>query len=181
MHTVALINPTTRFPAEPQIAAAKKHKPNATMSLAEFTIDDLIRITKRQTRVLVWGVGRLGGSQIEVREALAKLQENNVEIFDTQLEVAIPAKALSALAEGYREVNGEVRLPGNEASLRGRKGAKIKWAKRREKEIDDARRLIWIDQAIKTDAIAAAAAGVPKRTLFGWFGPSGRKAGRRKK
>lgn len=181
MHTIAFVNPTIRFPAEPQLEAVKKLKPNSILNTKDgYSVADLIKISKRKTRVVVHGVGRLGATTREMREALLKLHENGVIIYDAKLEVELTASALASYAKGVQEVNGEARFPGMEASLRGKKGVAAKRAKKSWWKEDPETKAIWMDQKIKTDGEAAIQIGMSRRALYGELGASGRKPGRRK-
>jgi len=182
MHKIAFINPTSRFPAETQLAGVKPHKPNATINTKDnYTAADLAKIARKGNQILVHGIGRLGGSQIAVREALIALGEKGVTVFDTKFGVEVSGQALAALAEGYREVTGELRMPGSSAILNAKKSAKARKATQANGKSDDERRKIWLDPKIPTDPMAAAMCGVSKQTLGRWFGKSGRPPGRRNK
>ena len=182
MHKIAFINPTSRFSEEEQAAGIRPFKPNSKVETkAGYTVADLVKIARKGNQVLVHGVGRLGASQVAVREALIALGEKGVTVFDTKFGVEVTAQALAALAEGYREVTGELRLPGSSAILNAKKSAKVRKATKANGKSDDERRKIWTDQKIPTDPMAAAMCGVSKQTLTRWFGKSGRPPGRRNK
>jgi hypothetical protein len=181
MHTIAFVNPTIRFPAEPQLEALKKLKPNSIMNTKDgYTVADLLKITKRKSRVAVHGVGRLGATTREMREALVELHKNGVIVYDAKMDVELTAAALASYAKGVQEVNGEARFPGIEASLRGKKGVAAKRATKQWWKDDPEARELWFNRGIATDAEAAIRIGVSKRSLYEYFGKSGRKAGRRK-
>lgn len=181
MHKIAFINPTGRFPADVQLAGVKAYKPNAIVSTKDnYTAADLVKIARKGNQILVHGVGRLGRSQIAVREALIALGEKGVVVFDTKFGIEVSAQALAALAEGYREVTGELRLPGSSAILNAKKSVKVRRAAAVEGKSDGDAEAAWKDRKIPTDPIAAAMIGLSTRTLTRRFGKSGRPPGRRK-
>ena len=180
MHTVAFINSTPRFPAQPQLEAVGKHKPRVYMNRKEHSYDDLIRITKRPARIYVHGLDRLGDTQKQMRQVILKLTENGVEIYDTWMDVLFQAKAFASVTEAIRKHLREARLPGTTATTRGRKGGNARNGNKPHWQSDPDAKAIWLDPK-KTVEQKSDEIGVPVRTLYAFFGKTDASAGRKPK
>lgn len=171
----AWVRASDRWPAKVQLSELAKHGITERMvynSAKGDTTADMCGGLAAGDHLYVYGSHRLGGSKSEYSAVLDALRRKRIVIHDILREIEISGRELTAaylVADDLREIAGEART---EAAGWNRK--LIKRLSKKEAEI------IWKNPNILTDSEAATMAKWHPRSLRRWFGPSGRKPGRRR-
>ena len=137
--------------------------------------DAAIASLRKGDTLVVDGLHRLGTSRAELLEAVEAIAARGARIEDARTGRTADSATVAWVVEAMIAIAGEARIPTRaEAVRRGKLGGgkkkKVAMTKR------EAQRM-WLDKTIETNAEAAAQIGVGVRTLYRWFGASGRLAG----
>lgn len=172
------VRPTPRFPAQKQIDALVKAgvreqhiyvEGRGAESWAEF-----VKALRNGDAVVVDGLHRLGVNRADLHTAFRDVAAMGCVIMDAGNNMAqLDPNSLAAVAEAYRVLTGELRIPTHrEARRRGIKGG------RPALELDkytEGNREIWLNA--RSNQEAEATTGLPWRRMLRKWGPSGRLGG----
>lgn len=178
----AWVRPTARFPKGPQIEACKAAGAERIyIDSADESWDNYLVSFRKGAKdiAVVDGFDRLGDSVIIGRQRLLDLALKGVRVMDARTKSIADPAALARWDDARTRWNGEARSDPKQAKRRGKKGGEAK-AEQFRAELDlseDRMRTIWLKA--KSNKEAAERTGVGARTLHRWFGPSGRKTGRK--
>lgn len=173
---------SNRYPAKRQAEAlAKAGVEMVYSSENDETTADLCRGLVGGEHLYVVGTHRLGATRAEYTAVLEHCRKMRVTIHDlergTEHSAEHLAAALAVVADDLREIAGEARL--DAVRLAEKHGKVIRRGRQAKGHVSKAEaERIWKDvENVLTDAEAAELSGYARRTLFSWFGSSGRKAG----
>ena len=178
IHRVGWIRATSRFPGKPQRAALEAAKCHAIYSsMDDETLEDIYRHLREGNHLYVLGVHRLGSTRAELEATLRHCREVGVVVHDLETGGIVDLACYEAAVAAIGVINGEVRMAGPELARRRRTARGGRKVKQGAMPKADAERVWRSADLARTDAEAATITGVGLRTLYRWFGASGRKAG----
>lgn len=180
MHKRGLVRKSERCPEKEQrealIAAGVADK-----NIYDFKDRQAFILSLRKgDAAVVDGYHRLGTSWPDITDALHAIWSREAFVMDARTGEVASAAVVALVAIARTVIAGELRIPNRaEAIKRGLMGG----AKEKQRKLTKAQmKAIWLDPNIKTNQDAVdKCGGVPIRTLYNYFGPSGRPAGWKRK
>jgi hypothetical protein len=163
-----------RFPATEQREAMMRNGVTER-AIYEGNVEDFIKSLRKGDVACVYGIDRLAPSWTKIRVALDAIWERGASILDLTSNALITAEAVVAVARARSICAGEARIPSREEAIR--RGAKGGGQLKQRRLTRWAIKAMWFDKSIPSNTDVANKCDVPIRTLYNWFGKSGREAG----
>jgi DNA invertase Pin-like site-specific DNA recombinase len=172
------VRATPRFPIKQQIetllAAGVTERDIFVEGRGIETWATFIKRLRRGEAVVVDGLHRLGVNRQDIHAALRDVAAKGGIVIDAANGcVPVDARALAAVAEAYRVISGELRIPtATEAKRRGKLGGRPPVLMDKKTK---ANKRIWM--TAKSNPDAERKTGLSTVTMRRWWGPSGRPGG----
>lgn len=127
---------------------------------------------------MLGGLRVIGDNRKTIVEGVAMVHAKSAAIVDIETGQRSDRDGAHMLDAALARIHGEKKI-GDRASAMGKKGAKAKWARRRNARMPtNQARVLWFDKGISADEALASMTGWSKPAAFREFGPSGRPPGR---